>query len=207
MMTQQRPKSPAHPQLARLSQEVAAARVAEREARTLVEEAQASVENLKETIRDAYSNSEATSELSAQLQQAREHVEESQLRAEGFSRATGLTDNERHSFLAANAHILLKELEPEARAVVADIATQAQALVEADRRWTDLQGRVNEYLVAMGLTSAGNAPATHSLASIVRDLRHSPLTVASPLPHFVHRDAQREDDQNKRSLRSRRTVI
>lgn len=205
-MAQQRTKKSAHAQLAQLEKELAVAKMAAREAEAVIESSHAEIESIKDRIRQAYADGEPTSELTAELGLAREKAEEAVLRREGLSRAAHRAEHERHGYLAGNAHSLLKELEPEANAVVADIATRAQALVEADRRWTDLQVRVNSYLVAMGVTSAGNAPATHALSSIVRDLRHSSFEVVSPLPHFVHRDGQQEDELRKREQRNRRKV-
>jgi len=205
----QQPEQPAHTGLDRLSQAVAAAQTADGEAKAAVRTAQAEVESIRERIRQAHEDGQDPGKLGQTLRLAKEKVEQAELASQGTSRRIQRANDERHRYLAANAHTLLQELQPEADAVIASLGKHAEALVEADAAWSSLQGRVGTYLGAMGHRPVGNAPDSHALAPAIRDVKNALReTLVAPLPHFQQRTASREDEHQKRKLKEqRRTVV
>jgi hypothetical protein len=84
-------------------------------------------------------------------------------------------------------------------------AEDSREKVEGDRRWSDLQNRVNSYLAAMGVQAVGNAPDSHALAPGVREVKRGLRErIASPLPHFANRSVQRADEAQRRRLKEER---
>jgi hypothetical protein len=188
-----------------MGQELARAKLADREAEIAVTAAQAEVESVRERIRQAHEDGQDPGKLGQTLRLAKEAAEQAELASQGTSRRVQRANDERHRYLAANGQKLLQELEPEAAAVVAALNEHAEALVQADVAWSSLQRRVSGYLAATGQRPVGNAPDAHALAPTIRELKHALReTVVSPLPHYQQRTALRQDEQQKRKLRDQR---
>lgn len=165
------------------SAEAAAAHV--NQARAQLVEAHAAVD--ARAIRAAEKNHEAALK---QAENASVQAEAALLRIDRASR-------ERHGYVTANARELIAELQPQAREIVERLQSSAHQLVTADRAWGNLAQEVNHLLAEIpGASPITDAPSTHVLAEVARDIRHAlanEATVEPPTPHFdglKHREAE-----------------
>jgi hypothetical protein len=181
-----------------------------RECHADLDAANLAVDDLGDSIREAYTkNDEALAKKLRKSQAAaEERAKDAGYRLDAQTVVAERAEHERDRFIAASADGLLKELEPEAREVTQNLRRHAECLVAADKQWHDLQNQVNQLLIAKGLQPVGNAPADHQLASIAKSLEWvlRDGEIVSPLPHFQQYTVRQEDEALKRRLRKERTA-
>jgi hypothetical protein len=200
-----RKASSAHDQLARLSEEVSAARGLDREAQETVRAAEAEVARLREAIRMAHETGSTPGDLGGDLKRAKEAIEGAQLAQQGISRRAQRASDERQRFIKDNADRLLDELRPSADEAVAAIQRHAEALLAADRRWHDISGEVAAYLAAAGTVPVGNSHSDSGFSTAAREVKHALRNgIATPLPHFTHRKLQLREEQYKLRVKAAR---
>jgi hypothetical protein len=129
----------AHSQLDRLTQTLAAARVAERDAHVAWQEAQAGVERVKERARQAHAEGTDAAGFGTELRLAREKVEQAGLALEGVVRRVEEARIAHQRYVRDNMRQLQAELDPQEEAAkerVAEAERQAsvaRAALEAIR--------------------------------------------------------------------------
>jgi len=147
------------------------------EARTELVEAHAAVD--PRAIKAAEKNQQAALK---QAENASVQADAALLRIDRASR-------ERHGYVTANARGLIAELQPQAREIAERLQSSAHELVAADRAWGSLAQEVNHLLKEIpGASAISDAPSTHVLAEVARDIRRAlanGATVAPPTPHFA----------------------
>jgi hypothetical protein len=114
---------------------------------------------------------------------------------------------DRERFLAANSELLIQELGPAAQAIAQELTEHAEGLVQAHQRWHALAQSVAQYLAAASIVPVGNTHIDHGLATAVREARQAlQHEVVSPMPHYIHRDVQLENNQRAAAAKQGTTV-
>jgi hypothetical protein len=154
----------------------------------------------------------ARAAATTELEQAEVTAEAARLRADrATAQASGYT--------VEHARDLIDELSDEATTIRDRLRDHANALMDADRAWHTMAGRVGGYLAAGGTAPRGNLPDQHGLEQAIREVKRALVCIGEPplpLPHYAaakfaqrqeldarkakaDRDAQREREQRQRN--------
>lgn len=139
---------------------------------------------------------------------ARAAAEQALVQAEGQELRSRRAEEAVKSFEATYARELIGELEPAAQKVVARLESSAAELVAAAQEWSAVSTRVTELLRSVpNARPAQDAPGSHALEAIARDLRkafQAGLDIESPLPHWHYTQHVEAEAASRRAIRQER---